>query len=265
MNKSWQEELASKSVKKNQKLNILKKIIPDCEGKVCIEIGTEKGIVNKYLRDHKCGEWLAGTLTREWQETALELLKEDVVYVNPKQFDLKDHSFDIVLVSRPEHVRDDETFFNEVFRILKSNGDLFILSPHISRFQFLNEVKERVGLDLQQYDHFRQGYNIHELTNHFRDRFTLIKAGTYSRFFSEITELTINAGYTFINRRKNKDGKSAKEISYRPTNKDDMNKNKTVFKLYSMCYPFLWLVSQLDRLVPFTYGYVLYWHGRKVR
>ena len=265
-NDAWQLDLSSKSIKKTQKYDIVNKIIPECQGKVCIEIGAETGVVTDYLRKNKGGRWIAGVLEDKWRDISLQLLGSDVVTVNTKTIDYNDSTFNIVLVSRPEHIENDIIFFKEVKRILKKDGHLFILSPHKHPVLFLNWVKERVGLDMEQYDHYRPGYNINE-TKHLLDEigFRIIKAGSYCRFFSESIELTLNAAYTYMNKRKaKKDGrKGSLDVNYRPVSLDDVKRDKSMLKMYKYVFPVLKGISKLDIILFFSPGYVMYMHGVK--
>ena len=267
MNKDpWQVDLSSKSIKKTQKYNIVNKIIPPCDNKVCIEIGAETGVVTDFLRRNKGGRWVAGTLDNKWRDISLQLLNEDVVTINPESVDFKDSTFDIVLVSRPEHIENDARFFREVHRILKKSGDIFILTPHRNPVLFLNWVKEKVGLTMEQYDHYRPGYGIKE-TQKMLERigFKILKSGSYCRLISETIELTLNAVYTFMNKKKAKlEGKhSMIEVSYRPASLEDVNRDKSILKVYKYIFPILKCISKLDFFLFFTPGYVMYMQGRK--
>lgn len=262
----WQTDLSSKSVKKLQKFKTVEKIIPDCEGKLCMEIGAEKGVVNYYLRKHKKGRWIAAALGDKWRDISLQLLRDNVVKIDPKALEFEDSTFDIVLVSRPEHIQDDSILFAEVFRILKKGGYIFILSPHKSRTLFLNWVKEKVGLTLEQYDHYRPGYSIEEAQEELEAvGFKIVRAGSYCRFFSELIELTLNAVYAFKNRKKAASAGKDEHIepSYRPTSEQDIVQDKLLFKLYEIIFPLLNLLSKLDYLLFFTKGYVMYMQAEK--
>ena len=267
MNKNaWQLDLSSKSIKKTQKYGIVNKIIPPCDNKACIEIGAETGVVTDFLRKNKGGRWLAGTLDNKWHDISLQLLNEDVVTVNPENVDFPDATFDIVLVSRPEHIENDAKFFREVRRILKNGGDIFILTPHKNPVLFLNWVKEKVGLTMEQYDHYRPGYGVKE-TQKMLEKigFNILRSGSYCRFFSETIELILNAVYAFMNKKKAKlEGKQGKlEVSYRPVSQEDVKRDKSILKMYKYIFPILKCISKLDFFLFFTPGYVMYMQGRK--
>lgn len=265
--KAWQAELSSKSIKKREKYRILDFLISNCQGKYCMEIGAETGVVTDYLKKNKGGRWIAGTLGKKWYDLCLQFIKGDVVQINPGAIDFKSSTFEIVLASRPEHIKDDEKFFREIYRILKAQGELFILTPHINGGLFLNSLKEKIGLTLERYGHYRPGYNSKALRDKLeRIGFEIIKKGSYCRLFSEFIELMINASYAYFSQKKAKvqGGKEPVGFSYRPESEEDITRGKFSFKLYSLIFPLFLAISKLDYLLFSTQGYVLYLQARKV-
>jgi len=258
---SWQTDLSMKSIKKLQKLRILERLFPGCSGKKCIEIGAEKGVVTEYLKRRKGGEWISGTLSDEWRAVAAELMHDAAVTVNPESLPFPDAAFDIVLVSRPEHVQKDAVLFREAHRILKSGGGFFLLTPHHENGLMLNRLKEKVGLTLEQYDHFRPGYGTREAARMLEDAgFQVLHAESYCRFFSETVELVLNAAYARKSRKRSRETgeKGVLETSYRPTTEKDLSRNKKLLAAYQMILPILKGISAMDGLIPFTEGYVLF-------
>jgi hypothetical protein len=48
-----------------------------------------------------------------------------------------------------------------------------------------------------------------------------------------------------------------------PATADQLRSIEKTYRLYSLIYPFVWLVSRLDALLFFTEGYVVLVEGRK--
>lgn len=118
---------------------------------------------------------------------------------------------------------------------------------------------------MEQYDHYRRGYNDQMFQQRLSSAgFNNIETGSYCRFFSEFIEMSLNAVYVFINKRKNKN-RSAQNLSYRPTSGSDMQANKKIFALYKLVFPVLHFISQLDNLLSSTKGYVIYARASKPR
>jgi len=250
---AWHLKLASKSIKKLQKFKTVSSILPDCNGKSCIEIGAEKGAVTYFLRENKGGRWFAGILDHKFVPIAKELLKDDVIPIDPENLNFQDSSFDLVLASRPEHVERDDVFFKEIHRILKDDGQLWVISPHTGKGMFLNTIKNKVGLTMEQYGHFREGYSMKELEEKLsKSGFKTFTAGSYSKLFGESIELLLNAFYTFTKKRKDKSS------SYRPTTGEEFKESGMMFRIYNIVFPLLRAIAAFDILLPCMRGYVLY-------
>jgi SAM-dependent methyltransferase len=191
------------------------------------------------------------------------LLGKNVALINPTKIDFEDESFDLIVASRPEHIDDDRLFFTDTFRVIRPGGMLVVTSPHDERLLVLNDVKERIGLTMEQYDHYRRGYSGAMLRERLSQAgFDDIHVGSYCRFFSEFIEMSLNAAYVFVNKGKAR-GRSLRDLSYRPTSRKDMQSNKVMFALYKMAHPVLFLISRLDKLLFFTNGYVIFATARR--
>jgi hypothetical protein len=83
----------------------------------------------------------------------------------------------------------------------------------------------------------------------------LVKHKTYSRFFTELLELILNAVY--VNMLSKKPPAKLRDGHIRPSTADEFNEQTGAFKLYKLVYPFIWLISRLDTLLFFKRGYAL--------
>ena len=87
-------------------------------------------------------------------------------------------------------------------------------------------------------------------------------SSSYARFFTEMLELAINFAYVkFMSRRSKAE---VKKGQIAPQNKEQLNSVGKSYKLYARIYPFLWLFSRLDYLIPFGHGYAVIVAARKV-
>ena len=80
----------------------------------------------------------------------------------------------------------------------------------------------------------------------------VVKGKTYSRFFTELLELVINAVY--VNFLSEKPETKLRDGHIRPTTADEFSSQGKAFKIYSFFYPIVWLISRLDKLLFFTRG-----------
>ena len=78
--------------------------------------------------------------------------------------------------------------------------------------------------------------------------FFLESERTYSKFFSELVDTAIHWAVERTGKRS-----SAKGMV---VTRDDLAKNRKLFRFYSLVYPAVWAVTRLDALVPAS-GYML--------
>jgi 2-polyprenyl-3-methyl-5-hydroxy-6-metoxy-1,4-benzoquinol methylase len=103
---------------------------------------------NPSILDIGCatGALLASLRDNGWRVTGVEISPSGLYAKNERKLDVRnipleennfsDNSFDIVLASHLiEHLNEPKTFVEEIYRILKNNGSLFITTPDISGFQ----------------------------------------------------------------------------------------------------------------------------------
>jgi len=181
--KHWQLKLASRSLKKKEKVEqILSFVHFDREYKY-LEIGCEKGVLSYYLRKQG-GDWYHSDIDEENVRVTKLLLKEKVFLVDPKKLNFYDHTFDgILAVDILEHVEEDELFLKEMKRILKPEGHLYITVPKSSKGPVLDWVERKIGIKPAFYGHVRAGYTFSELKEKLeRFKMRIINCDSYSGF-----------------------------------------------------------------------------------
>jgi len=96
------------------------------------------------------------------------------------------------------------------------------------------------------YGHTRAGYTLPELSESvILAGFAVVDQGGYSRFFTEMMELIINFGYIFVLSSKKK---GTGQIA--PTTAGELKTHGAAYRLYSLVFPMMRLVSKLDGLLP---------------
>ena len=249
----WQLKLASRSLKKREKLKQILSFINPRKDKKCLEIGCEKGVLGYFLRQQG-GNWYHSDMDKENIAVTKSLLRDKVFLIDPKQLNFYDHTFDCVLaVDFLEHIENDELFLKEVKRILKSDGTLYITVPKSNRGPILNWLGRKLGITAGFYGHIRDGYSLAELNEKLEKlKMNIIAHSSYSSFVTEFFELLLNAGYVKFSKAR-RDNNIKGGIS--PSTSSEFKKSKRIFRVYSLIYPLLLLFSQLDRL--YQTGYVL--------
>lgn len=253
----WQLALYEKSLKKKEKVALLDGLIPLEAHRRCLEIGCAKGTISHFLRK-RGGAWVHADLDHSNVASARDLLGDGVVQFGPEGLPFRNSSFDgVVVLDYLEHVEDDERCLDEVGRVLEPGGTLYLSTP--TEGGFLNWLKPRIGLTLDQYGHVREGYRLAALEERLALRgYRVQERATYSFFFTEALEMAINAAFVLIGRRK----KAASSVQSRdghisPQSEAEFAKHRKQLKLYSLIYPVFRAVALLDRLCPPRSGYAL--------
>ena len=261
----WQLRLFEKTLKKKQRLKTLtgylKGLGPD-ERCLLITCGDNNGAMNYYLR-RLGGVWSWADLESRSLGEMSELLGEEVKLVAPESLPYADRSFDrVVSIDVHEHLRDPLPFTREVGRITRPGGQVLITVPGGNPGQWVNRLKEAVGMTKEKYGHFREGYSRVEVkammgTAGIRPS----GEGTFSRFFTELLELGINFLYVRVLARKSR--AKVEEGTIAPATRDQVKSVEKTVKLYALVYPLFWLISRLDSLLFFTEGYVVVVDGKR--
>jgi SAM-dependent methyltransferase len=184
-----------------------------------------------------------------------------------------------VAIDVHEHVDDPRIVTGELARILRPGGQLIITTPNGDERKLAVRIKSLVGMSVETYGHTRVGLTSGEITGLMSDHgVTPVSSISFSRFFTEMLELTINFLYVKI-LRKGDDGhhhggepgdRDAHDTGghhdhaeIAPATAEQLQKVKTSYRLYSVIFPVYWLLSQLDHLLFFTEGYCVMVLGRR--
>ena len=252
----WQLQIVKKSLKKKEKIDLIKKFIPVRPSDIILDLGCAQGILSYFLR-RKGGYWVSADLDFTNLKSSQALLGRNFVQMEEKALPFKSKSFNqVVCLDYLEHVSDDDLTLREISRVLKDGGRLVLITPHVGRFFMLQKIRPLVGLKLEFYGHKREGYSLRGLLRKLhKTGLRLSHHRTYSRFFTEFLELILNAFY--VNALARKSQSKLRDGHIRPSTSDEFASQKKAFKLYSLVYPLVWLISRLDILLFFQRGYAI--------
>ena len=246
----WQITMFRRSLKKQQKLRALLNMLGPTQGKKCLLVtcGDNNGALNWYFRQHG-GEWVWADVSGENNDQISQLLNDSVFTFKDHDFQIPDEQFDcVVSIDVLEHLEEDQPFISEVKRVLKPGGKAVITVPNGDHQLLANRIKWQLGMTPEVYGHTRAGYTVAELSDAIQMSGLLPQAaGGYSRFFTEMIELIINLGYVRVLSKK-QGGAQPGHIA--PVSSGELKTHGLAYRLYAMLFPFAWLVSQLDQLLP---------------
>ena len=246
----WQIKMFRRSIKKQQKLNALLKLLGETKSKKCLLVtnGDNNGALNWYFREHG-GEWTWADVSGENNDQIAQLLGEPVYAYREASFQVPLGQFDcVVSIAVVEHLKQDQPFLKEVKRVLKSNGKAVVTVPNGDPKLLANQIKWKLGMTPEVYGHTRAGYTIAELSDSIRIAGLLPKeTGGYSRFVTELIELVINFGYVRVLSKK-RGGAQSGHIA--PVSSGELKTHGMAYKIYSLLFPIAWAASLLDNLFP---------------
>jgi len=261
----WQLKLFRKTLKKKLRLRLLQQVLNGLNPGthlLLITCGDNNGAVNYYLRELG-GKWCWAELEHDNIQTMHELLGDPIAGGREDLLPFGDEKFDYVIsIDVHEHIDNPEMFTREMSRLLKKDGTMIITTPGGDSSKWINRLKKHLGMTRQIYGHKHDGFNVSELK-----RFIVInnlkpqRSYTFSRFFTELLELSINFMYVKILSRKKHVLK--KEGVIAPQTKEQLQSIKKIYIIYSLLYPFFWFFSKLDIFLFFTEGYVSLVTGTK--
>ncbi|MFW6160379.1 MAG: class I SAM-dependent methyltransferase [Acidobacteriota bacterium] len=259
---SWQLQLFRRSIKKKDKLRILSEEIKIDENDIVLDLGCAQGLLSYFLKQ-KGGCWIHADLDFPNLKSSVPLLKRGLIQTGPRKLPFKTGCFDkIISLDFLEHVDDDLHCLQEIKYLLKPKGELFLTVPHTGRFFLLHRLRPLFGIKPEDYGHIREGYSLKTLKQMLEEAgFRVEKHRHFSRLFSEFIELLINAVYIKFLGQKESPG--LRDGHIRPMSDQEFREKGKAFQLYSLLYPFIWLISRLDKILIFHKGYSLYLKARK--
>jgi hypothetical protein len=115
----------------------------------------------------------------------------------------------------------------------------------------------------EKYGHVREGFDLPELCELLSVNGVQARANsTFSKFFTEMLELSVN--FLYVNILSKKSRAKVEKGTIAPATQDQLKSIKKSYQLYSFIYPVFLLISKLDLILFNSIGYVIVVEGRKV-
>jgi SAM-dependent methyltransferase len=276
----WQLAMFRKGLKKRLRLKVMKKLLQPISGEercLLLTCGDNNGAMNYFLREFG-GRWWWADLEDTSIVEMSALLGEPVSHAAEDRLPFEDASFDrVVVIDVHEHVDDPAIVTRELVRILKPGAQLIITTPNGDETKLGVRIKTMVGMSVETYGHTRVGLTSRQIED------LMIAAGvrplsttSFSRFFTEMLELSINFMYVKVLSRNERghqleehaaaDGERHQDhAEIAPATAEQLRKVKKSYRIYSIIFPVYWLISQLDHLLFFLEGYCVVVVGKSER
>jgi SAM-dependent methyltransferase len=252
----WQLEVFERSLKKKEKLKLLKKNLVVAPSSINLDLGCAQGTLSYFLRQ-RGGSWLSADQDFLNLKSTQSLLNDNLIQVKEGPLPFKNHSFDSVIsLDYLEHLDNDDFCLKEIHRVLKENGQLILATPQTGKFFLLHRIRYLLGLKLEFYGHKREGYSLKTLKVKLENSgFSILSNKNFSRFVTEFLELVLN--FFYIKAFRPKSPTDLRDGHIKPTTSEEFHSKKTTFRIYSLLYPLVWLLSRLDKALFFLKGYGL--------
>jgi 2-polyprenyl-3-methyl-5-hydroxy-6-metoxy-1,4-benzoquinol methylase len=262
----WQLKLFRKSLKKQQKLKALEKVLGQNPDQNCLLItcGDNNGAMNWHLRNTG-GSWNWADAEKDSIAQISEVTGDDVVEMdkdNPA-LPFPDDMFDVIItIDVHEHLLKPALVNQELERLVKPGGRVIVTTPNGDTGKLVTKIKHSIGMRPEDYGHYVVGYDVPQLNAQLEDvNLTPYQDASYSRFFTEMLELVINFAYVKILSKRSQAKVEKGQIA--PQNLGQVKSVEKTLKLYSLLYPFLLVISKLDFLDRSPQGYAVIVAARK--
>jgi SAM-dependent methyltransferase len=254
-----------KTLKKKLRLKALKRHIGHISGNdkcLLVTCGDNNGAMNFHLREIG-GKWSWADLEARSIQEMSELLGEQVLHISERHLPFPENEFDcVVAIDVHEHLENPNPFTRELWRVTKHGGKIIVTVPNGDETKLATRIKNFVGMTKEKYGHVREGYDIPDLKELLSaNGIQPCREGSFSRFFTEILELSINFLYVNILSKKSKADVEAGTIA--PSTQNQLKSIEKTYRIYSLIYPFFWLISKMDLILFGSRGYVVIVEGEK--
>ncbi len=247
----WAIRLFDKSVLKQRKFKEVTDLLGPTDQLHCLDVGGDNGIISYMLRKNG-GDWKSADLDRSSVESIRKLVHTEVYQIDGNRTPFRANEFDrVAIVDFLEHIPNDDKFITELYRILKPGGVLVINVPNI-KDGILKKMRIAIGQTDEKHGHLRPGYTLTTLERLLENKFSFVRSKTYSKFFSELIDILVVGFVTRVKQGSHGHSKKGQIVT-----QQDFQASASMFRVYSMVYPFIRLFSMLDVLLFFRSGYML--------
>jgi SAM-dependent methyltransferase len=227
-----------KSVPLRVKLYEVLRALGRTEGQVCLDIGSENGMVNHHLR-RQGGKWYSLVLRESLEKPVQALAGDDVFVLKDPVLPFKKKIYDaVVIVDGLERIAQDDNFIEECHKILKPEGRVVVNVGHQKSWSLIGAIRSLLKQGAAERGLARPGYTESQLFSVLKHGFDVVNVRSYSRFFVELVD-----AFTQFFAGRVEGGLP--------------DSDRRTMRIYSIAGPFFWLAHQMDLLLFFTRGHYL--------
>lgn len=184
----WQKKLFSRSVRRQSRLDVLKRLLGGTTGQTCLELSAGDAVISLGLRETG-GTWSTRVLDDDARDALEFFLNKEVPVIEAESIDAADHTFDaVVLTDVLERTADDTALIKECHRVLKPDGRLIVTTARRSPFCLGASCPVRLllGHSWRSRGLARPGYSQKQFFMLLRDGFDVPETISYSTCIMEV-------------------------------------------------------------------------------
>ncbi|NKB24093.1 MAG: methyltransferase domain-containing protein [Kiritimatiellae bacterium] len=224
-------------------------ILSDQKG---LEIGGLDSGLSYHVHQQQ-GAWAHADFSAKNIKDLEHLIGGTVQQIQEDKLPFEDACFDVIVVAdRMSRISNVPFFITECHRILKSDGQLVIVTAHAKQLSLIRLLRRLFGFIEEK------GYTARHLFDLLKDGFDVHEVRSYSRFFVEFVHTLVSLIVTSRDLDHDSDEPNPPSID-------------RMYRIHSVTYPLYWVASKLDLLFFFTKGYTLVaraqrhmWRSRKI-
>lgn len=215
-----------------------------------LDLGSDNGVISWLFRQSG-GRWTSGDLTDETVGAIRRMVGPTVHRLHDGHLPCPSASLDlVVVVDLLEHLDDDSLLLGEIARCLRPGGRAVLNVPHLKPAGVLVPLRHALGLTDAWHGHRHKGYTTASLRRMLPRELSLVRARSYSRFFSHLLDTALN--WAYLRGTRGHGVATAKGTVVTGT-----SVNAGGARMLARLYPLMRAFVALDALVPFTRGYML--------
>lgn len=215
-----------------------------------LDLGSDNGTISWLLRE-RGGCWRSAELGEEAASLIERMLGERVEVLDGSRLPFESEAFDlIVVIDLLEHVADDGELLSEMARCLRPGGHCIVNVPRLTRWSALPRVRHAIGLTDAWHGHVHPGYTRASIESLLPAGLRVVRARSYSRFFSHSLDTLLNWAYIRTTRGRVRSTPKGMIVSGGEV-------RNGAGRAFTLLAPAMRGITRLDAAIPWSAGHML--------